>query len=327
MTTGQADFTAAVDLGRLAPSVHNTQPWLFHAEDDVLILRRDSARSLPVLDPTFRQQTISCGAALHLVRLGLRLQGFDVVVQPHPVPGDSTILAAVRAVPGAAATAEEVVLEHAARHRHTQREPFDPQPVDAETVTAMRDAAQQEGAWVRFLTEPAEQIALTVLLSHADEAEEADEAYREELSAWTHRPSSEGDGVPPQAAPPVRGRASNVRLRDFSAPADDGQETPRVTEDDPAPPAEHPLVVVLGTAGDGPDDWLVAGQALSTLLLHAAVDGVQASPLGQVLDQPWSRRRLGGELRLVGYPQMVLRLGHARPGPDTPRRPMTDVLR
>jgi hypothetical protein len=53
---------------------------------------------------------------------------------------------------------------------------------------------------------------------------------------------------------------------------------------------------------------------------------VQASPLGQVLDQPWTRRRLAGELGLVGHPQMVLRLGHAVPGPATPRRPVEDLL-
>jgi hypothetical protein len=53
---------------------------------------------------------------------------------------------------------------------------------------------------------------------------------------------------------------------------------------------------------------------------------VQASPLGQVLDQPWARRRLAGELGVVGHPQMVLRLGYAEPGPETPRRPVDELL-
>jgi hypothetical protein len=187
----------------------------------------------------------------------------------------------------------------------------------------MRAAAEAEGAWVRFLTDPAEQIPLAVLLAHADQEEESDEAYREELAAWTHRPAGAHDGVPPQAAVPVHGRPSNVRLRDFGGAAD---EDAGAGSGEEAPAVEHPLVVVLGTAADGPADWLTAGQALGALLLHAAVDGVQASPLGQVLDQPWSRRRLASELGLVGAPQMVLRMGHARPGPETPRRPVTEVL-
>ena len=50
------------------------------------------------------------------------------------------------------------------------------------------------------------------------------------------------------------------------------------------------------------------------LLLRAAVAGVQAQPLGQVVDREWSRARLGAALGVVGHPQMVLRVGYAKPG-------------
>ncbi|MGZ4591931.1 MAG: Acg family FMN-binding oxidoreductase [Actinomycetes bacterium] len=326
MTMTTPDFDAVVDLARLAPSVHNTQPWLFQASDEVLTLRRDADRALAVLDPAARQQTISCGAALYLARLGLRLQGFDAVAEPRPRHEDDTLLARIRAVRGPQATSEEVVLAHAARERHTHREPFDDRPVEDDTIEAMRDAAQEEGAWVRILRDTPEQIPLAVLLAHADDAEMSDEAYQRELATWTHRPAATRDGIPPEAAGTARGRPSSVRLRDFAL-GDEEPEAGADEADEGPPPAEHPLVVVLGTADDTAADWLVAGQALSALLLRAAVDGVQASPLGQVLDQPWWRRRLGSELGSVGFPQMVLRLGHGRPGPQTPRRPVDEVLR
>lgn len=323
-TSTHPDLAAVVDLARQAPSVHNTQPWSFTAEGDVLTLRGDQTRRLRVLDPDSRQQTVSCGAALYLARLGLRVQGFDSVVE-IPRPGDGDPLARLRAVQGSAVTAEEVALEHAARSRHMQRAPFEPRAVDPDVVEAMREAAQREGAWVHVLTTSTEQVPLAVLLSHADDFETADEAYRDELAAWTGRADDAQDGLTAEATDlgaPVRG--SDLRLRDFAG----GEAQPGTTgvpEDGP-PPVEHPLVAIIGTAGDGPSDWLVAGQALCALLLRAEVDGVQASPLGQVLDQPWSRRRLAGELGLVGHPQMVLRLGYARPGPATPRRPVQDLL-
>ena len=98
-------------------------------------------------------------------------------------------------------------------------------------------------------------------------------------------------------------------------------------DDDADPPvAEHPLVAVLGTTGDTPQDWLVAGQALSALLVRATAAGVRAAPRGEVLDQPGGRRRRGGERGGVGHPQMVLRLGYAEPGPETPRRPVDELL-
>ena len=134
--------------------MHNTQPWLFHAAEDVLTLSRDGARRLHVLDPQARQQTISCGAALYLARLGLRLQGFDSIVEDPSSTDNNWVLARLRAVPGEPVTAEEAVLGHAARSRHTQRGVFEPRPVAEEVVAEMRDAAQEQGAWVRILANP-----------------------------------------------------------------------------------------------------------------------------------------------------------------------------
>ena len=81
MTTNGPDYPAVIELARTAPSIHNTQPWLFHGEGDVLTLMYDDERRLTVLDPDARSLTISCGAALYLARLSLRLQGDDSTVE------------------------------------------------------------------------------------------------------------------------------------------------------------------------------------------------------------------------------------------------------
>lgn len=317
------DLAAVIDLARLAPSVHNTQPWLFHVAQDVLTLSRDGARRLPALDPEGRQQTISCGAALYLARLGLRLQGFDSVVEDVSSTDSTTVLARLRAVPGSPVTAEEAVLGHAARSRHTQRGVFERRPVAEEVVAEMADAVQEQGAWVQILANPADQVTLAVLLARAEEAEMADPDYRDELAAWTNRPTSTHDGLPSRAMPAVGDRASTLKLRSFTP----GDESHPGDDLDAGPPAaEHVLAVVVGTAGDTVQDWLVSGASLIALLLRATVEGVQASPLGQVVDQPWSRRMLASELGCIGQPQMVLRVGYALPGPETPRRNVRDIL-
>jgi hypothetical protein len=322
MTSTRPNLAAVVELARHAPSVHNTQPWTFRDDAGVLTIGRDDTRRLPVLDPQARQQTVSCGAALFLAALGLRLQGFEPIVELAR-PTESPTLARLRAVPGRDVAPEDVVLERAARSRHMQRGSFDELEVDADTQDAMRAAAQREGAWVRFLSGTSEQLAVAVLLAHADDQETGDEAYQEELARWTARPPGDRDGLVGAAVDlGGRPRASDVRLRDFAGTP----HRPEWQDGDDPPVVEHPLVAVLGTAGDSTSDWLVAGQALCALLLQAETGGVQASPLGQVLDRPWTRRRLAGELGLVGHPQMVLRLGHAVPGPATPRRAVADIL-
>ena len=85
-------------------------------------------------------------------------------------------------------------------------------------------------------------------------------------------------------------------------------------------------MAVIGTEGDTVTDWLVAGQALCAFLVRGALHGVAASPLGQVIDLEAARAQLKHELGVLGFPQMVLRLGHAPQGPETPRRSLADVL-
>src|SRR5262245_66630038 len=48
----------------LAPSGHNTQPWLFRLRDQRLQVYAERARALPVVDPEDQELTISCVASL-----------------------------------------------------------------------------------------------------------------------------------------------------------------------------------------------------------------------------------------------------------------------
>jgi nitroreductase len=321
MKTAPLDLVAAVDLARLAPSVHNTQPWRFRIDGETLTLSRDPERRLGALDPTGRQQVISCGAALHLARLALRVQGFASGVTPFPSQGDADVLAVLTPASRQEVDDKDVVLADAARRRHTQRAPFEDRVVPREVVAELRAAVRDVGAWVRVIDDPDDLIALTVLLARADDEELEDPAYLEELDQWTARPESAHDGLSPEATPDVHGRASNLRLRDFrgGGDADDGPAG------DP-PPVERPLALVIGTEQDTATDWLRAGEAMMALLLEASVAGVQAQPLGQVVDRPTSRARLSAALGVVGHPQMVLRVGYARPGPDSPRRPLDEIV-
>ena len=122
----------------------------------------------------------------------------------------------------------------------------------------------------------------------------------------------------------MHGRGSSLRLRDFGD-VNEQTETGGAAAGEP-PAVERPLVLVLGTEQDTATDWLQAGEALMALLLHAAAAGVQAQPLGQVVDREGSRARLGAALGVVGHPQMVLRVGYAKPGPESPRRGVDEIV-
>jgi hypothetical protein len=320
----------AVAAATRAPSVHNTQPWRFRIGDGRIECYADFTRQLTVLDPTRRQLYVSCGAALHHLTVALRAAGYDSEVQlaaddenPRPA-GEAGPVATVVVTPGSPATAADVALAAAINERHTQREPFADRKVEHRTLAELRQAAEAEAAWLAILDSREDQITLAVLLSHADQAELSNPDYQRELQNW-RRSEPSTDGIPTSALPSdTAARHSEVIVRDFTAGGE--ESAPPLDPNAPPPPDERPALVILGTDADTPTQWVNAGQALSAVLLQATTQGLRASMLGQVIDLPATRAQLRTELRLIGEPQMVLRIGYGPAAPATPRRPLTEIL-
>ena len=190
----------------------------------------------------------------------------------------------------------------------------------------LRAAVEAESAWLRPLNRPEDLPVVATVLAHADETERSDPAYVEELAKWSSFDESAREGVPRSAvdSTPVSERGSSYKLRDFDV---DSSVTRGYEHTDDPPAAEHPLVVVVGTAQDDPRSWLEAGMALGHLLLLATARGLSAAPMTQALEVPAARLQLGHGIGATGHPQMLLRIGYGTGHPTTHRRPVDEVLR
>lgn len=321
------DLHRVIELATLAPSLHNSQPWRFVADGDVIDVYADRGRLVKVIDPTGRQLAVSCGGALLLARLGVRAQGRHCALELLPDPSNEDHLARLTVGGAEPATSDEQALVAAASVRHSHRGAFDPRPLPAGLVDALRAAAAAEDGWLHVVARREDLVALAVLLERAEQTEQHDPAYVEELRRWVRDAATSEDGLPASVvdAGAAGERATPVSLRDF-APQDEDAADRAPASDGPPPEVERPLIVVLGTDRDDPQSWLVAGMAMLRVLLRAAVDGVQASLLGPVIDLPSTRALLRSELGLVGHPQMLLRMGYAGEIAGTGRRPVAAVL-
>lgn len=317
------DFVRAmVGAATRAPSVHNTQPWRFVVTDGSVQVWADRDRQLPVADPQGRELHLSIGAAVALAETYARGNGVGCAVRLLP-GGHADHLADLVLEGRVPADQEEARLAAAIGLRRTDRRPFAARPVAPEATAGLAQAAERCGAWLQAVTRPDAVTAIVVALARAEETLAADPAYRAELARWLARDGGEGLTEQAVAEGDPHVRASSVRLRDFRP----GSPVTTAAAQPPAP--EHPLVVVLGTRGDGPEDWLTAGRALGRVLLTATRDGLATSPLTQALEVPGIRARLGQELGLLGALQLLLRVGHPasdQPAGATARRPLDDVL-
>lgn len=310
--------TAAI-RARLAPSVHNTQPWRFVVRPNALELYADDNRQLRALDPTRRQLLISCGCALFNARVALATTRV-VHVDRFPDDQQPDLLARLTLTDQQPDWTPLVRLEPVIERRHTNRRDFFEENVPPEVIYELVTAAEQEEASLASITTPQRKLGVAQLCQEADEIQNADPRYRSELLAWTtddlHRP----DGVPVSAVP-HRDASTEADLptRKFDLTGKGWLPTLRQS-------SLNQCLVVLGTSEDTPRAWLRAGEALERVWLEATRLDYVISLATQVVEVPATRERLRQELNLQIYPHILMRIGQAAPTPTSQRREPSTVI-
>lgn len=322
---GSAAVEAVVAAASRAPSLHNTQPWQWRLQGDVLDLRADRTRQLQVADPDGHSLLVSCGAAIELTALALAAQGWLVETLLLPDPADPDLLA--RFAPTSCGQPDRTAEQHslAAGQRRSDRRVFGPNPVAADVIERLRQAAQAPAVYAHFALRKEECLDLAVAISGADRSERDNPAYAAEMAEWVRRDPAAPDGVPTSSIPAVNGnepRHTDIPLRDFELGIPGTQLISTGTD-------ERPLIAVIFTEADSPLERLRAGQSMMRLMIAAELDDLASCPLSQSVDLLSFRSQLRTLMSWTGYPQMMLRLGQkpaSVPPPLTARRRVRDVL-
>lgn len=305
-----------VELATTAPSVHNTQPWIWRIDGDVIELYADMSRRLVVEDPLGRNLVISCGAALHHLQVAANALGWATTVDRISGGADPTLLARVRLrADGTPLDADALATLH---ERRTDRRRFTSWPVPDQRLQHLVQVAAEWGCQAVALLEDMARIRMELLVETALAAQAADSAAAAEQSRWVDR--GRADGVPSLVLPPNPDDALPNRFGPGMLPE---SEAELETSDG---------VIVLGGTADDAGAWLRTGEGLSALWLRATEGGLSVVPLSQPVEVEQTRKALRREV-LGGLlvPHLVLRIGWQAIGrsqlPRSPRRPVEDVLR
>jgi nitroreductase len=314
-----------VEAAVYAPSVHNTQPWWFGTGEREISLHADVERRLHVADPDGREMMISCGAALFTARVALRYLGFVPKVQVLPDPDLPNLVARITYTGDRTAAVDyERALFTEIPRRRTHRGGFDPEPVPAALVSALRDEAAREKATLRIMADDGQRGAVAAAVQAGDYALRLDAARVREQARWSPPPGSpRRDGVPATAYPARPDRTEpSFPTRDFARGHGWGLPPSGVG----AVPTSAGVVSVLTTRADLPQDWVSAGQALQRVLLLASSCGLAAALHSQPLEVVNLRDFITTVLCDGAYPQMVVRFGTTGQVAATVRRPVEEVL-
>ncbi|MET9633251.1 nitroreductase family protein [Lentzea sp. NPDC006480] len=326
MDRGQPDETtvrAAVALAGRAPSVHNSQPWRWELGEHSLHLYADRTRALPATDPLGADLVVSCGAALHHLRIGLAALGWRARIHRLPNPALRDHLAAIEFEP-LEPRESHVALAAAIPRRRSDRRAFSSWPAPEELLDQLVVFARAEGVDAQVVTGKARD-ELLIAIARAADIQEANAAYQAEIRQWSGVYPGASAGVPATNIPAGSHQYGNLRMREF-APGSLLQGGPSVLGEDAG------TLLVLSTSSDDDLSRLRAGEATSAVLLEATAAGLATCPLSQPLEVVETRDLVRDEV-LGGStcPQLVIRVGWAGFNADllpaTPRRPVIDLLR
>jgi hypothetical protein len=321
-TDAMRTMRTIAQAARLAPSVHNTQPWRFEITPNSFTLHIDRTRQLRALDPTGRQLMVSVGCALFNIRVAAAAAGRHCFVARCPAGPSADVVARVDTNDDSL-TPDELaiaVLEPYLRSRATNRRRFSDDPVSAGLLADLTAAAQSEGARLAEVRDDDDRLTVALLSQRADAVQYQDGAYRAEIRAWTTADPDRLDGVPARAVPHFdTGSGDEIPIRDFDSTGAGWLPTDTRS-------SRHQCLLLLGADGDHPDVWLKVGEALERIWLEITRAGFAMSPLTQVVEVPSARAALRSELRLSIYPDVLLRIGHAAPTPGSSRRHLQDLL-
>jgi hypothetical protein len=315
-------FRLALEYAVLAPSSHNTQPWLFRISDDTLELYADKTRVLKTVDPEGRELVMSCGAALYTLRLTLRSFGYKEKTELFPNPNSKDLLARVTLTGTQQPNQDDKRLFLEIPNRHTQRGAFRDKPLDTAIVNELELAAKLEGADLYITRNENTRRLIADLIAKGDQRQWSDPDFRNEIAAWTHPNHSENqDGIPAYALG-INDAASYLTpfiIRRFDMGRSQARKDSELAEHSSA-------LAVLHTPEDTPYFWLLAGQSLAHVLLAARFHNVQASFFNQPIEVKALRPELKHTLGLSGIPQLLFRLGYSEEAKPTPRRDIDDVV-
>jgi hypothetical protein len=317
----------------LAPSGHNTQPWLFKVVgNNIIEIYADRSRALPLVDPDDRELIISCGAALYNLRLAANHFGIaDEVLLLPDNHNDPDLLARISLKDDVQGyiklqAEQDAPLFEAITKRRSNRSPFENRRLPEDLLASIMDIAKTNGAWLDVIDDDDEnrKNALADLISQGDRIQLSDKRFRRELAAWIHPNRTKSrDGMPGYAHGMTHDIASNIGpflIRTFDIGKGQAAKDKQLA-------SGSPVLAVLGTDADDPMNWIQTGQALARILLQARARNVWTTYMNQPIEVSELRPKVLQALgRATGFPQLLLRMGYGKEVKPTPRREIDDVI-
>ncbi len=309
-----------IRFATLAPSGHNTQPWLFTPQDFGVYIRPDLSRRTRVVDPDDHHLFVSLGCAAENFLIAAAANGRPGVVGFSNDPAECIRIDLTHGLPFSDA------LYPAIRESQSTRSEYDGRTISNAALKLLEDSARVDGVSVIFVTESSKREVVLESVIQGNNAQMDDMTFIDELRDWIRfnpaQALTTADGLFTRCSgqptiPTWIGKRTFSHF--FKKEAEDTKYARQIR-------SSSFVAVLIGDKADK-DHWVRVGRSFQRLALHATALGIRHALINQPVEVPSVRaefaRWLGiGEAR----PDLVVRFGYGEPMPMSMRRAVGDVI-
>lgn len=305
-------LSLAISYAILAPSAHNTQPWIFEIKGHEIIISLDENYTIGSSDPNNMLAYMSLGCAKAFLEIALNAMGVDFTTNGLKISAlhlDKP---------------KESVDFDAIFNRRSNRFIFSNEKVTEQDVQRLKESISKDNE-IFFISDKKIIDNVSQVTANATETAYADEKFRVELANFLRNNlTRQTDGMPGYVvgAPTPLSFLAPTLIRNVNIGAQEKKQVENLFDN-------VSLVVVATAKNDSVENWIETGRKLAKIILRAQSLGLQAgwfaAPIVIAGD---FRNQIKSAIASDNLPQMVLRIGHpSKIQKITPRKPASRVIK
>jgi len=312
-----------IHYATLAPSGHNTQPWLFSLKDDIIEIKPDYKRRLPIVDPDDHALFISLGCALENLIITANHFGFSADIK-YNLSEDKAEVIKVKLTESN--ETKEASLFDAITKRQATRNKYDGKPLTDSDIQSLKDIAKQEGVIFNIVTQDREIEPLIKFVKEGNILQFGNKEFVNELVSWIRFSKSDAEKKRDGIRSAVMGAPSIPQwfgklIMKFNS----GEKEANKCED--AIGNSSGLVLFI-SEDNSKQNWINVGRSFERFALKATQLGIKHAHLNMPCEEFEVRERLQKHLGLSKEQQtlLLLRIGYSDPMPESLRRNVEEVI-
>ncbi|RHX84171.1 Acg family FMN-binding oxidoreductase [Leptospira stimsonii] len=306
----------------LAPSGHNSQPWKFSFNENTIRIFPDFSRKLRIVDPDDRELYISLGCALENLVIASEQMGYIPEVEYLPAKEEECIRVTLKK----GAPKKDETVFRAIPLRQSTRNQYDGRNLSVSELKKLNSFSKAKTIENLVFTDKKEIEALIEYVKEGDRIQLSNPEYYQELKDWIRFNESEaitkGDGLATRCTgnPSVPRWFGQILMDAVVSAKSQGNSDERLIRSSSG-------MLVFTSQKNDKQSWIDVGRAFERWTLLATSLNVKSAFMNQPAEVPKLRSQLGEYLNLgKAYPQLLVRFGYSQRMPNSPRRPLEQVI-